>query len=33
MWGIGTVEVMDALTRLAPDSGIEVLPDDGGSED
>ncbi len=33
MWGIGTVEVMDALTGLAPDSGIEVLPDDGGAED
>jgi hypothetical protein len=33
MWGIGTIEVMDALTRLAPDAGIEVLPDDGGAED
>ncbi len=27
------LEVMAALVALAPDSGIEVLPDDGGSED
>ena len=32
MWGIGTLEVMDALLGLAPDAGLEYLADDSGTE-
>ena len=33
MWGIGTLELRHTLLGLASDAGIEVLPDDGDSED
>ena len=32
-WGIGPLGLVHTLLCLAPDAGIEVLPDDGGPQD